>query len=57
MNRNTDPVEPTKPAACNRMANSPTGVTLPPIDATPEEIAKALFRVKPEGETTETAGD
>ena len=29
----------------------PVGVTLPPIDATPEEIARALFKVKPEGET------
>lgn len=34
---------------------APTGVTLPPIDATPEEIAKALFKVKPEGETEKPA--
>lgn len=30
---------------------SPGNVTLPPVDATPEEIAKALFKMKPEGET------
>ena len=30
-------------------------VTLPPIDATPEEITKALFRLKPESETEQSA--
>ena len=35
--------------------NSALGVTLPPIDATPEEIAKALFKMNPEGEPEKTA--
>ena len=30
----------------------PANVTLPPIDATPEEIAKALFKLNP-GDVTE----
>ena len=29
---------------------SSSNVTLPPVDATAEEIAQALFRLKPEGE-------
>ena len=33
----------------------PANVTLPPIDASPEEIAKALFKLNPEGETEKTA--
>ena len=48
---------------CNPMSKAPSrkhpsddgkvggNVTLPPIDATPEEIANALFRLKPEGKT------
>ena len=34
---------------------SPSNPTLPPIDATPEEIAEALFRLKPQGETEKPA--
>ena len=33
----------------------PEGVTLPPIDASPEEIAQALFKPKSEGETEKPA--
>ncbi len=39
-----------KHATPKKADKGPSGVTLPPIDATPEEIAKALFRLKPEGE-------
>ena len=34
---------------------SPRNLTLPPIDATPEEITEALFRLKPEGEAEKPA--
>ena len=37
------PEKPGKPSS---------SVTLPPVNATPEEIAKALFRLKPEGENS-----
>ena len=34
---------------------SPSNLTLPPINATPEEIAEALFRLKPQGKTEKPA--
>ncbi len=40
----------------SKEADKPSSnVTLPPVDATPEEIAQALFRLKPEGEAETTA--
>ena len=44
-----------KPKGTETPGKSPIGVTLPRIDATPEEIAKALFQSKPEGETDKPA--
>ena len=45
----TDRRDP-KPNGAKKPDKAPAAVTLPSIDATPEEIAQALFRLKPEGE-------
>lgn len=40
-----------KPLRKDETGENPGNVTLPPVDATPEDIAKALFGLKPEGKT------
>ena len=41
---------PRSPDGSKKTDKPSSNVTLPPVDATPEEIAQALFRLNPEGE-------
>ena len=44
----TEVARPTKPLSNKSDVSAPSGATLPPIHASPEEIAQALFQLKSE---------